>query len=50
MFSSLREVEAAAENPSTSTSKAVLRQLSNIMTLQNETNKATNELRELEFG
>jgi len=50
IFSSLREAETAAANPSTSTSEAVLRQLSNSMTMQNETNRESNELRKLEFN
>ena len=49
ILSSLREEEVAAANPSSSTSEAVLHQLSNSMTLQNETNKEANELCKLEF-
>ena len=49
IFSSLEEVEVAASNPTSATSESVLRQLSNSMTLQNETNKETNDLRKLEF-
>ena len=49
IFSSLKEVEVAASNPTSAIFESVLRQLSNSMTLQNETNKETNDLRKLEF-
>ena len=50
IFSSLREAEVVAANPTTITCEAVLCQLStNSMTMQNETNKESNDLRKLEF-
>ena len=36
-------------NPTSATSKVVLRQLTNRMTMQSETNRETNNLRESEF-
>ena len=50
IMTSLNEVEVDATNPSNTTSEAVLRQLTAIMKINNETNKDMNGLRKSEFN